>query len=137
MMTTEQLLITGIGAVTSALMYVCKILWDDKKECKADRIALRQEIEDVKTKSGVLGGFTSAVGVCDKEGCKLAKVAREITVQLHASAKLLLLSLVLPAVLAGCGMPVRVGVCKDDVCVSVETRLPARKSGKEAAPVQP
>ena len=73
-----RLLLYAVTAVTGALVFVCKILWGDKQDCKKDRAELRQEIESVKTTNGTLGGFTYAVGACDKQGCGLAKVAREI-----------------------------------------------------------
>ena len=40
--------------------------------------------------------------------------------------------------LTGCAepLPLKVGVCKDDVCLNVETTIPARKSGKEVQRVQ-
>jgi hypothetical protein len=87
MMTVEQVLLSGIGAVTAALVFVCKILWNRSEGCEADRRALRQEIEDVKTNNGQLSGFTQAVGACDKQGCGLAKVARAISESQQQSNK--------------------------------------------------
>jgi hypothetical protein len=46
-------------------------------------------------------------------------------------------------ILTGCAepLPLKVGVCKDNVCANIETVIPARKeaarsSGKEVLPVQ-
>jgi hypothetical protein len=42
------------------------------------------------------------------------------------------------SILTGCAepLPLKVGVCKDNVCAHIETVIPARRSGKEAHPVQ-
>ena len=70
-MTPEQLLLSAITALTSALLFVCKELWRRSNQCEADRVALRQEIEDVKTTNGELHGFMEAVKRCPVEGCGL------------------------------------------------------------------
>ena len=73
MMTVEQILLTGISAVTSALLFVVKILWHRSEQCESDRRDLRQEIEDVKTHNGELRGYLEAVGACDKKDCTFAR----------------------------------------------------------------
>lgn len=72
MMDPEQLLLAGITAVTSALIFVVKVLWSRSEQCETDRISLRQEIEDVKTANGVLKGFREAVDRCPMQGCSFA-----------------------------------------------------------------
>lgn len=71
-MTAEQLLLSGITAVTTALMFVANILWKRSEQCEADRISLRQEIENVKTDNGELRGFKKAVDRCPLQGCTFA-----------------------------------------------------------------
>jgi hypothetical protein len=55
----------------------------------------------------------------------------------------LILSILVSVFLVECSepLPLKVGVCKDDVCANIETVIPARKeaalrSGKEVQPVQ-
>jgi hypothetical protein len=72
-MNVEQILLTGISAVTSALLFVVRILWRRSEECESDRRDLRQEIEDVKTHNGELRGYLDAVGACDKKDCVFAR----------------------------------------------------------------
>ena len=50
----------------------------------------------------------------------------------------LLLLCAIPCLLTGCEetLPLKLGVCKDDVCLTVETQIPARRSsGMEVIPV--
>ena len=51
----------------------------------------------------------------------------------------LILALVIPAMLASCvePLPLKVGVCKEDLCLHVETTIPARPAGKAVKEVQP
>lgn len=75
-MTPEQLLLSALTAVTSALLYVVKELWSKAKECESDRKELRQLVEDVKTVNGELRGYLQAVGACSTTGCTFARPAR-------------------------------------------------------------
>ena len=68
-MTSEQLLLSAVTALTSALCFVVKELWRRSNQCERDRIALRQEIEDVKTSNGEMHGFLEGVKRCPVEGC--------------------------------------------------------------------
>jgi hypothetical protein len=74
-MNVEQILLTGISAVTSALLFVVKILWRRSEDCEVDRRDLRQEIEDVKTHNGELRGYLEAVGACNKQDCVFSRRA--------------------------------------------------------------
>jgi hypothetical protein len=53
------------------------------------------------------------------------------------TTRLILLILVSVSLIA-CSepLPLKVGVCKDNVCANIETVIPARKSGKEVQQVQ-
>lgn len=53
-MSMENILLTAVSAVTGALVFVCKLLWKEAENCKADRIALRKEIEKLKLVEGKL-----------------------------------------------------------------------------------
>jgi hypothetical protein len=80
-MDVEQYLLTAISAVTGALVFVVKILWSDMRECRRDRSALWQRLEDMKTHNGELRGFLEAVGLCRQTDCQFARPAR------HTSSK--------------------------------------------------
>ena len=51
---------------------------------------------------------------------------------------ILILLILVSVNLVGCAepLPLKVGVCKDNVCAHIETVIPARKSGKEVQPVK-
>lgn len=75
-MTPEQLLLTALSAVTTALLWVVKELWRKSIECESDRHELRQLVEDVKTTNGELRGYLQAVGACPQKDCAFARPAR-------------------------------------------------------------
>lgn len=68
-MTLETALIAGISAVTGALIFVCKMLWQRSDECERDRRELRIEIEAVKTELGRLEGKEEVLAKCPLEAC--------------------------------------------------------------------
>jgi hypothetical protein len=68
-MTLESALFAALSAVTGALIYVCKLLWEEVKDCKTDRLALREEIEEVKEEMGVLKGTQKAYDLCPMSAC--------------------------------------------------------------------
>jgi hypothetical protein len=71
-MSVEQLLLTAISGLTSALLFVVRILWKRSEQCETDRVSLRQEIEDVKTVNGEYRGFNEAVRRCPVKDCSFA-----------------------------------------------------------------
>lgn len=80
-MTVEQMLLAAVSALTSALLFVVKILWKRSEQCETDRRELRQAVEDVKTENGRLSGFLEAVGLCDKKDCRFARPARHTSLR--------------------------------------------------------
>lgn len=80
-MTAEQILMSGITAVTGALVFIAKELWERSEQCESDRKELRQEIENVKTKHGEYHGLLTAVGSCGKSACQFAPLARAASSQ--------------------------------------------------------
>ncbi len=68
-MTFEQGAIIVIGAVTSALCVLAKILWQRSSACEEDRYKLRAEIEKVKEDRGLARGELKAFARCPHNEC--------------------------------------------------------------------
>jgi hypothetical protein len=69
MLEIQNLLLAGIGGVTTALVFVCKLLWSRSEECEKDRRELRTEIESVKSTAGVATGTLAMYQRCPTPGC--------------------------------------------------------------------
>lgn len=78
-MTIEQLLLSALSAVTSALVYVARLLWIKSEQCEADRVALRREIEALKGEHGEAVGTLKAFEKCPQHACPF-KVAAAVAV---------------------------------------------------------
>jgi hypothetical protein len=68
-MTFEAALITAIGAVTGALVFVCKLLWARSERCETDRIALRLRVESLEGLHGQARGELLGYKRCPLEDC--------------------------------------------------------------------
>lgn len=68
-MTLENALLTAIGSVTGALCILAKILWKRSEDCENDRRFLREEIEEVKSSSGMNAGLLKAYEKCPAKPC--------------------------------------------------------------------
>lgn len=68
-MTLEQALLTAIASVTTALVFVCKILWKRSDQCEADRRELRDEIEKLGVAHGVATGTLAVMQRCPMQTC--------------------------------------------------------------------
>lgn len=68
-MTLENALLTALTAVTSALVYVARLMWVKQERCEADRYELREEIEEMKALHGEATGTLNAVKRCPVPGC--------------------------------------------------------------------
>lgn len=68
-MTPEQLLLAGISAVTAALCYVARLLWQRSEQCEKDRYELREEIEQLKSDHGTAKGTLIAYERCPTREC--------------------------------------------------------------------
>lgn len=68
-MNLENALLTALTAVTSGLVYVCRLMWVKQEQCEQDRYELREEIEEMKSLHGVATGTLNAVRRCPVPGC--------------------------------------------------------------------
>ena len=68
-MTLEQALIAALTAVVSALCFVCKILWSEMKDCKADRSWLRRRVEVLEGEGGIAKGKVEIYERCHQREC--------------------------------------------------------------------
>jgi hypothetical protein len=68
-MTTEQLLLTAVSAVTGALCFVARLLWARSELCERDRYELREEIEALKEAKGLADGTLKAFERCPSLNC--------------------------------------------------------------------
>lgn len=68
-MTLEAALFSALSAVTGALIFIAKLLWAEVKDCKTDRLQLREEIETVKEEVGELRGTQKAYQACPAQAC--------------------------------------------------------------------
>ncbi|WP_050025214.1 hypothetical protein [Verrucomicrobium sp. BvORR034] len=68
-MNLENALLTALTAVTSGLVYVCRLMWVKQEQCEKDRYELREEIEEMKSLHGVATGTLNAVRRCPVPGC--------------------------------------------------------------------
>lgn len=82
-MTVEQLLIAGIGAMTtallavvSALVRVCYLLWKKSERCDRDRVELRRLLEDVRQSYGEANGALGMFQKCSLKDCPFRGPAR-------------------------------------------------------------
>lgn len=68
-MSAEQILLAGLTAVTTALVVLWGLLWQRSEKCEADRISLRLEIEDIKSKHGKATGELGMFERCQSQSC--------------------------------------------------------------------
>lgn len=68
-MSIEALLLSALSAVTSALVFVVKLLWDRSVQCEKDRVELRDEIEALKEAKGLSDGTLKAFERCPAPTC--------------------------------------------------------------------
>lgn len=68
-MTLEQALISGLVAVTGALTYFFRIIWDNSVECKKWRETNEPLIRLMAEKLGLAKGTLEAIDICPTPGC--------------------------------------------------------------------
>ena len=68
-MTLEQALLTGISALTGALVFLFRILWQRSEVCEQDRVELRLRLERLEGDNGRAQGELKAVQNCRQDGC--------------------------------------------------------------------
>lgn len=71
-MTAEQLLLSALSGVSSALIYVCTLLWTRSKQCELELASLRQEYEKLAEAHGVATGTLSLYRRCRVPVCPFA-----------------------------------------------------------------
>lgn len=73
-MSIEALLLSALSAVTGALCYVARLLWNRSEECEKDRKELRDEIEALKEAKGLSDGTLKAFERCPAPACPFKPV---------------------------------------------------------------
>lgn len=68
-MTLESALITGIGAVTAALVAVVKLLWARSVKCEEQHDLAREQIAQLKEAVGLAEGSNLAFQKCPEPRC--------------------------------------------------------------------
>ena len=71
-MTLEQALLSGIGAVTSALCVAFKIIWDRSVACERWREENQPLITRMAEKMGLAKGTLAIIDECPTPGCPYA-----------------------------------------------------------------
>lgn len=74
-MTLEQALIAAIGSVTTALVWVAKLLWAKSEQCERDRHELRKEINRMKGDHGIAVGTLKAYEKCPAQPCPFRRAS--------------------------------------------------------------
>lgn len=74
-MTLEQALIAAIGSVTTALVWVAKLLWGKSEQCEKDRHELRKEINRMKGDHGIAVGTLKAYEKCPAQSCPFRRAS--------------------------------------------------------------
>lgn len=74
-MTMEQALLSAIGSVTTALVFVCRLLWQKSEQCEQDRIDLRKKVEQLEGQYGAAKGELVAYQKCPQHSCPFKVVA--------------------------------------------------------------
>ena len=68
-MSLEQALLTGISALTGALVFLFRILWQRSEQCEKDRVEMRLRLERLEGDNGRAQGELKAVQNCKQDKC--------------------------------------------------------------------
>lgn len=68
-MTPEQLLLSALSGVTTALIYVCTLLWTRSKQCEIELASLRQDYEKLAAEHGMATGALNLYRRCRAPAC--------------------------------------------------------------------
>lgn len=71
-MTLESAAIAALGAVTTALCFLFRLLWERSRECEKWRQEKEPIIKQMAEQLGILSGITRMVNACQVEGCPYA-----------------------------------------------------------------
>lgn len=71
-MTLESAAIAALGAVTTALCFLFRLLWERSRECEEWRQEKEPLIEQMAEQLGIHSGITRMVNACRVEGCPYA-----------------------------------------------------------------
>lgn len=81
-MDPETILISGISAVTSALVAVVAKLWQRSEKCESDRIEMREKLEHLISARSHAEGLLEAVENCPAQGCPFTATAETKTARI-------------------------------------------------------
>jgi hypothetical protein len=73
-MTLETAAIAAVGAVTTALCFLFRLLWSRSQECEKWRKAKEPLIEQMAQQLGIHCGITRMVNACHVKGCPYAGI---------------------------------------------------------------
>lgn len=68
-MSVEQIMVGWVATLTTAVVFLFGLLWKRSEQCESDRVALREEIEEVKTAAGISAGALKAMANCPQDAC--------------------------------------------------------------------
>lgn len=98
-MTLDDAAIVALGAVTTALCFLFKLLWKRSQECENWRNEKEPLIEQMAQQLGIHSGITRMVNSCHVKGCpyagtlipetlslRLEKTAKETNYEKHLSS---------------------------------------------------
>lgn len=71
-MTLESAAIAALGAVTTALCFLFRLLWERSRECEKWRQEKEPIIKKMAEQLGIHSGITRMVNTCRVEGCPYA-----------------------------------------------------------------
>lgn len=71
-MTLESAAIAALGAVTTALCFLFRLLWERSRECEKWRQEKEPIIKQMAEQLGIHSGITRMVNACRVEGCPYA-----------------------------------------------------------------
>lgn len=71
-MTLESAAIAALGAVTTALCFLFRLLWERSRECEKWRQEKEPIIKKMAEQLGIHLGITHMVNACRVEGCPYA-----------------------------------------------------------------
>ena len=71
-MTLESSAIAALGAVTTALCFLFRLLWERSRECEKWRQEKEPIIKQMAEQLGIHSGITRMVNACRVEGCPYA-----------------------------------------------------------------
>lgn len=82
-MTLESAAIAALGAVTTALCFLFRLLWERSRECEKWRQEKEPIIEQMAEQLGIHSSITRMVNACRVQGCPYAGTLTPETLSLR------------------------------------------------------